>query len=161
MDEEDVRRILAWPGTMIGSDDIPAEVHPHPRVWGTFPRVLGHYGRELGLFSLEEAVRRMTTLPAWRFGLRDRGVVREGAYADLVVLDEQGVADRSTYEDPIAPAAGIELVLVNGKAVWQQGAPTGLRPGRALRRQELDRPMEGFAPAPGKWVDPPCGGSGG
>jgi N-acyl-D-amino-acid deacylase len=139
MDDEDVRRILAWPGTMIGSDSIPAEVHPHPRLWGAFPRVLGRYGRELGLFSMEEAVRRMTSLPAGRFGLRDRGVVLEGAYADLVVLDERGVADRSTFEAPIAPAAGIELVLVNGKAVWQQGAPTGARPGRVLRRQDLDR----------------------
>jgi N-acyl-D-amino-acid deacylase len=145
MDEEDVRRILAWPGTMIGSDSIPAEVHPHPRLWGAFPRLLGRYARELGLFSMEEAVRRMTSLPAGRFGLRDRGVVRAGAYADLVVLDERCVADRSTYEAPIAPAAGIELVLVNGQAVWQQGVSTGARPGRALRRQELDRPMNGFA----------------
>ena len=90
----------------------------------------------------------MTTLPAGRFGLRDLGVVCEGAYADLVVPDEQCVEDRSTLEEPIAPAAGIELVLVNGKAVWQQGTPTGAQPGRALRRQELDRPMKGFAPAP-------------
>jgi N-acyl-D-amino-acid deacylase len=137
MDEADVRRILAWPGTMIGSDSIPSEVHPHPRLWGTFPRVLGHYGRELDLFAPEEVVRRMTSLPAERFGLRDRGVVREGAYADLAVLDEGRVADRSTFEAPIAPAAGIELVLVNGVAVWQQGAPTGSRPGRVLRRGEL------------------------
>jgi N-acyl-D-amino-acid deacylase len=134
MDEEDVRRILAWPGTSIGSDSIPAEDHPHPRLWGAFPRLLGRYARDLGLFSLEEAVRRVTSLPAERFGLRDRGVVREGAYADLVVLDEQRVADRSTFEAPVAPAAGIELVLVNGTAVWRRGAPTGARPGRALRR---------------------------
>jgi N-acyl-D-amino-acid deacylase len=76
--------------------------------------------------------------------------VCEGAYADLVVLDEERVVDRSTYEEPIAPAAGIDLVLVNGKVVWQQGAPTGTRPGRALRRQELDRPMQGLAPGPAK-----------
>jgi N-acyl-D-amino-acid deacylase len=145
MDEEDVRRILAWPGTMIGSDSIPAERHPHPRMWGTFPRVLGHYVRQVGLLTLQEAIRRMTTLPAWRFGLRDRGVVREGAYADLVVFDEQRVADRSTYGSPVAPASGIELVFVNGKAVWQQGGPTGARPGRALRRQELNPPMKEFA----------------
>jgi N-acyl-D-amino-acid deacylase len=143
MDEADVRRILTWPGTMIGSDSIPSEVHPHPRLWGAFPRVLGRYVRELGLFGLEEAVRRMTSLPAERFGLRDRGVVREDACADLVVLDERRVADRSTFEAPIAPAAGIELVLVNGVAVWQRGAPTGARPGRVLRRQELRRPMQG------------------
>jgi N-acyl-D-amino-acid deacylase len=145
MDEADVQRILAWPGTMIGSDGIPAEVHPHPRLWGTFPRVLGHYSRELGLFSLEEAVRRMTGLPAWHFGLRDRGALREGAYADLVVLDAGRVLDRSTYEMPVAPAAGIELVLVNGEAVWEAGVATGARPGRALRRQDLDAPMAGWA----------------
>ena len=137
MDEEDVRRILAWPGTSIGSDSIPAEDHPHPRLWGAFPRLLGRYARDLGLLSVEEAVRRMTSLPAGRFGLRDRGVVREGAYADLVVLDEQRVADRSTFEAPVAPAAGIELVLVNGVAVWRQGVPTGARPGRALRRGDV------------------------
>ena len=137
MDEEDVRRILAWPGTTIGSDSIPTEEHPHPRLWGAFPRLLGRYARELGLFPMEEAVRRMTSLPAGRFGLRDRGVVREGAYADLVVLDEARVADRSTFEAPVAPAAGIEFVLVNGVAVWRQGVPTGARPGRALRRGDV------------------------
>jgi N-acyl-D-amino-acid deacylase len=142
MDEKDVRRILAWPGTMIGSDGLPRDERPHPRLWGTFPRVLGHYARELGLFSMEEAVRRMTSLTAWRFGLRDRGVVREGAYADLVVLDERRVTDRATFEEPAVPADGIELVFVNGTAVWQEGGPTGARPGRALRRQELDPPMK-------------------
>jgi N-acyl-D-amino-acid deacylase len=147
MDDEDVQRILGWPGTMIGSDGIPAEVHPHPRLWGTFPRVLGHYVRELGLFSLEEAVRRMTLLPAWRFGLRDRGILAAGAYADLVVFDPERVLDRSTFEAPIAPAAGIESVLVNGTVVWRDGAPTGSRPGRILRRTELNPPMQGFAPA--------------
>jgi N-acyl-D-amino-acid deacylase len=139
MDEEDVRRILAWPGTMIGSDSIPAEVHPHPRLWGAFPRLLGRYARELGLFSMEEAVRRITSLPAGRFGLRDRGVVREGASADLVVLDEARVADRSTFESPVARPDGIELVLVNGQAVWRQGAPTGVLPGRVLRLREMVR----------------------
>jgi N-acyl-D-amino-acid deacylase len=134
MDEEDVRRILAWPGTSIGSDSIPAEVHPHPRQWGAFPRLLGHYARALRLFPMEEAVRCMTSLPAERFGLRDRGVVRDSAAADLVVLDTARVADRATFETPVAPAAGIELVLVNGVGVWRCGAPTGARPGRALRR---------------------------
>jgi N-acyl-D-amino-acid deacylase len=141
MDEADVRRILSWPGTMIGSDGIPAEVHPHPRLWGAFPRVLGRYSRELGLFSLEEAVRRMTSLPAKRFGLRGRGIVSVGAYADLVVLDAGRVRDQATFETPALPAIGIELVLVNGQAVWQQGQRTGRRPGRVLRRQDLDRPM--------------------
>jgi N-acyl-D-amino-acid deacylase len=136
MDETDVRRILAWPGVMIGSDSIPADAHPHPRVWGAFPRVLGRYSRDLGLLPLEEAVRRMTSLPAGRFGLADRGVLRPGAYADVVVFDPRTVNDRATYEAPQQPAAGIELVLVNGRAVWAEGQPTGARPGRALRRNE-------------------------
>jgi N-acyl-D-amino-acid deacylase len=141
MDEADVRRILAWPGAMIGSDGIPAEAHPHPRLWGTFPRVLGRYSRELGLFSLEEAVRRMTSLPAQRFGLADRGVLCPGAYADVTVFDPATVADRATYENPMQPAAGIALVLVNGRAVWEDGQSTGARPGRALRRSPSDGGM--------------------
>jgi N-acyl-D-amino-acid deacylase len=114
MDEEDVQRVLSWPEAMIGSDGLPHDVHPHPRLWGTFPRVLGHYSRDLKLFPLEEAVRRMTSLTAQRFGLADRGVLRE--------------------EQPKLPAAGIDLVLVNGAPVWRDGAATGNRPGRALRR---------------------------
>lgn len=140
MDEGDVRNILSDPHAMIGSDGLPHDVHPHPRLWGTFPRVLGHYARELGLFSLEEAVRKMTSLPARQFGLADRGVVREGAYADLVLFDPQTVIDRASFERPIAPAAGIETVIVNGRVVWRDGASTGERPGRALRRQQLDMP---------------------
>ncbi|MFQ5985087.1 MAG: amidohydrolase family protein, partial [Alphaproteobacteria bacterium] len=106
MDEEDVRRILAYPHTMIGSDGLPHDAHPHPRLWGTFPRVLGHYARDLGLLALEDAVRRMTGLPAERFGLRDRGVVRAGAFADLVVFDPDRVADRATFDAPTRPASG-------------------------------------------------------
>ncbi|RMD62679.1 MAG: D-aminoacylase [Alphaproteobacteria bacterium] len=140
MDEDDVRRILAYPQTMIGSDGLPHDEHPHPRLWGTFPRVLGHYVREVGLFSLEEAVRKMTALSAARFGLRDRGVIRPGAYADLVAFDPDTIADAATFEDPKRPATGIDLVMVNGRIVWQDGAHTGARPGRALRRQELARP---------------------
>lgn len=141
MDEDDLRRVLAWPEAMIGSDGLPHDIHPHPRLWGTFPRVLGHYSRDLGLFPLEEAVRRMTSLTAERFGLRDRGVVRAGAYADLVVFDRERVIDRATFEHPKSPASGIELVMVNGETVWKDGAATGARPGRALRRQHLDSPM--------------------
>jgi N-acyl-D-amino-acid deacylase len=133
MDEADVRRIMAWPGAMTGSDGLPADAHPHPRLWGAFPRVLGRYARELGLFSLEEAVRRMTSLPARRFGLAERGVLRAGAYADVVVFDAERIEDRATYERPAVPAAGIELVLVNGQAAWERGAATNARPGRALR----------------------------
>jgi N-acyl-D-amino-acid deacylase len=141
MDEADVRSVLAYPHTMIGSDGLPHDAHPHPRLWGTFPRVLGHYARDVGLFSLEEAVRKMTSLSARQFGLKDRGVLREGAYADLVLFDPATVLDRATFEDPKQPAAGIEAVWVNGRTVWENGAHTGTRPGRALRRQDLDAPQ--------------------
>jgi N-acyl-D-amino-acid deacylase len=137
MDEEDVRRILSFPHTMIGSDGLPHDTHPHPRLWGTFPRVLGHYCREVGLFPLEEAVRRMTGLPATRFGLTGRGRLEAGAHADIVLFDPASVIDRATFEAPTTPAAGIDLVLVNGLPVWRDGAATGARPGRALRRQAL------------------------
>jgi N-acyl-D-amino-acid deacylase len=136
LDEADVRRILAHRDTMIGSDGLPHDRHPHPRLWGTFPRVLGHYARELGLFSLEEAVRRMTALPAAVFGLEGRGRLAPGAYADLVVFDPEEVVDLATFEAPLQAAAGIELVMVAGVPVWRDGAVTGERPGRVLRRRE-------------------------
>ncbi|MBL8699641.1 MAG: D-aminoacylase [Alphaproteobacteria bacterium] len=142
MNEEDVQRILRHPEAMIGSDGLPHDVHPHPRLWGSFPRVLGHYSRELALFPLEEAIRRMTGLTAARFGLRDRGVVRTGAFADLVILDPAAIIDRASFEAPKKPAAGVETVIVNGRTVWRAGALTGARPGRALRRQALDAPMK-------------------
>ncbi len=140
MDEADVRRILAYPHSMIGSDGLPHDRHPHPRLWGTFPRVLGRYARELGLFTLEEAVRKMTALTAAQFGLKDRGVLREGAFADLVLFDPETVIDSATFDEPKRPAAGIDLVMVNGRTVWQDGAHAGKRPGRALRRQDQDPP---------------------
>mgnify|MGYP001427817906 CR=1 FL=1 len=133
MDEEDVQRILSHPNAMIGSDGLPHDEHPHPRLWGTFPRVLGHYCRELKLFSLEEAVRRMTGFSAEIFGLSERGVIREGAYADITVFDEATILDQATFDDPKTPAIGIDLVMVNGRAVWEGGTTTGNRPGRALR----------------------------
>ena len=137
MDEADVRRVLAFEHTMIGSDGLPHDTHPHPRLWGTFPRVLGHYSREEKLFPLEEAVRRMTGLPAARFGLAGRGRIAPGAYADITVFDPATVIDRATFATPTTPAAGIHLVLVNGAPVWREGVPTGARPGRTLRRQQL------------------------
>lgn len=134
LDEKDVQRILAYQHTMIGSDGLPHDVHPHPRLWGTFPRVLGHYARDLGLMPLEEAVRRMTSLPAAWFGLRDRGVLRPGAFADIVIFDPSTIADRATFMKPAQLAAGIDAVIVNGRVVWAQGAHTGARPGRVLAR---------------------------
>ncbi len=134
MAEDDVQRVLRFDGAMIGSDGLPGGEMPHPRLWGTFPRVLGHYSRDLGLMPLEEAVRRMTGLSASKFGLVDRGLLREGAFADLVIFDPATVIDRATFEQPATPAAGIEAVYVNGKPVWRPSAPTGELPGRVLRR---------------------------
>lgn len=134
MNEEDVQRILKFPHAMIGSDGLPHDEHPHPRLWGTFPRVLGHYCRDLGLFPLEEAVRRMTGLSAQKFGLKGRGRIAEGCYADICVFDEKTVLDTASFEKPMTPAAGIDHVFVNGREVWRAGGHTGNRPGRALRR---------------------------
>jgi N-acyl-D-amino-acid deacylase len=138
--EDDMRRILAYPHTMIGSDALPFDSVPHPRLWGTFPRVIGRYARDLGLMTVEEGVRRMTGLPAAVFGFWDRGVVRRGAHADLVVFDAERIIDRATYEEPKRPAEGIELVMVNGVPVWHSGAPTGGRPGRIIRRDSTPQP---------------------
>lgn len=146
MDEEDVQRVLGFPGAMIGSDGLAHMETPHPRLWGTFPRVLGHYCRDLGLLTLEDAVHRMTGLAAHEYGLKERGLVRPGYHADVVIFDPASVADRATFEDPKQPAAGIEMVLVNGVAVWSEGAPTGERPGRALRRQALQAGEGGALP---------------
>jgi N-acyl-D-amino-acid deacylase len=137
LDEADVQRILKHDKTMIGSDGLPHDASPHPRLWGAFPRVLGHYGRALGLFPLETAVHKMTGLTAKSFGLEDRGVLREGAYADLTLFDAKTVDEAATYETPIAPARGIETVIVNGAVVWRDGRPTGARPGRVLARSTL------------------------
>lgn len=134
MSEADVQTVMAHPCTMIGSDGIPAPGKPHPRLWGTFPRVLGRYARDLGVLSLAEAVRRMTSLPCETFGLADRGVIRPSAFADLVLFDPATIADVGTYEDPARPPIGIAAVIVNGTIVARNGEHTGARPGRALRR---------------------------
>src|SRR5271169_4021944 len=150
MDEADVQRVLRFEHTMIGSDGLPHDAHPHPRLWGAFPRVLGHYSRDLGLFALEEAVRRMTGLSAARFGLAKRGLLAPGAYADIAVFDPASIADRATFESPMTPAAGVEHVFVNGRPVWTDGKPTGERPGRALRRQQMQAEARGFPGFAGK-----------
>ncbi len=136
MHEEDVRRIIAHPLVMIGSDGVPHDAHPHPRLWGAFARVLGHYARDLGLFSLEEAVRKMTQLPARRFRLTDRGMLAPGYFADICVFDPKTVADTATFDRPIAPARGIELLLVNGACAYRAGETVaGRGSGRLLRVQ--------------------------
>jgi N-acyl-D-amino-acid deacylase len=134
MDEQDVTRIMRFGATMIGSDGLPEDEHPHPRLWGTFPRVLGHYVREAGLFTLEEAVHRMTGLPAQRFGFATRGRVEVGCHADLTVFDAHTIRDTATFERPVSPAIGIRYVFVNGAMAWKEGAPIAHRAGRVLRR---------------------------
>lgn len=134
MDEADVVANLRHPLVMIGSDGIPVlEGLPHPRLFGTFPRVLGRYVREQGLITLEEAVRKMTSLPADTFGLVERGRIAEGMYADLVLFDPDAVADRATYDDPKHEPQGIELVVVNGAIAYEHGRHTGAGSGRMLR----------------------------
>ncbi len=139
MDEEDVQRVLSYPGAMIGSDGIPDDQHPHPRLWGTFPRVLGHYSRDLGLLPLEAAVHRMSGLPAAQFGFKDRGVLRDGAFADLVIFDPKTISDSATFDAPTEPSIGIDRVFVNGAPVWQQGGASGQRPGRPIRLGDTSR----------------------
>lgn len=132
--EEDMQKILRHPKTMIGSDGLPNDPMPHPRLWGTFPRVLGHYSRDKKLFSLPEAVHKMTGLSAARFGLADRGVIKEGYKADLVLFHPEAIRDLATFSDPMRPAAGIEKVWVNGVLSYRSSGPTGQRAGRFLPR---------------------------
>jgi len=134
MDEADVQRILGFEHTMVGSDGLPHDAAPHPRLWGTFPRVLGFYSRKLNLFPLETAVYKMTGLTARTFGLRDRGVLKEGAYADIVVFDAETVDEAATFARPIQPAKGIDSVVVNGALAWRRGQDTGARAGKVLAR---------------------------
>ena len=137
IDEGDVRRIMAHPQTMIASDGRltqPGEGQPHPRAYGTFPRVLGRYVRDLGVLTLEEGVHKMTGMPAARLGLADYGVVREGAMADLVIFDAATIADQATFTAPHQYPVGIGDVLVNGVRVVADGAMTGARPGRVRRK---------------------------
>lgn len=132
MDEPDLLRILAYPPSLVGSDGLPHDKRPHPRLWGTFPRVLGHFVRERGLLSLEQAVAKMTGRTAAVLGLKDRGLLREGCYADLVLFDPATVIDRASYDDPEQPAAGIDCVMVNGAVTYAGGEMTAQRPGRFL-----------------------------
>jgi N-acyl-D-amino-acid deacylase len=135
--EDDMRRILVHPATMIGSDGLPNDPLPHPRLWGTFPRVLGHYSRELKLFPMTMAVHKMTGLPAKRFGLADRGLIKKGYCADLVLFNPETVKDTATFTSPVCPAEGIDAVWVNGVLAYRDGTPTGQRGGRFLPRQPL------------------------
>ncbi|MPY91621.1 MAG: amidohydrolase family protein [Acidimicrobiia bacterium] len=138
MREEDVETNLGHPLVMVGSDGIPdVRGQPHPRLFGTFPRVLGHYVRDREVLPLGEAVRRMTSLSCDRFGLAGRGRVAEGDWADLVVFDPRMVRDLATWDDPRLEPAGVALVLVNGQVAYRDGEHTGVGAGRALRFREL------------------------
>ncbi|MBM0238133.1 D-aminoacylase [Micromonospora sp. ATA32] len=132
MHEDDVRRVLASPLTMLCSDGVPKAGRPHPRWAGSFTRVLGHYVRDVGLLSLVEAVHKMTAMPAARFGLPDRGLLADGYEADLVVFDPQGIADGATYDDPLAPPRGVRCVAVAGQLVVDGDEISQARPGRVL-----------------------------
>ena len=134
-DEQNVRSMMVHPRHTGGSDGILVGTRPHPRAWGTFPRYLARYVRELGLLGLEECVAHLTSHAAQRLGFADRGVVRAGAVADLVVFDPLTVADTATFEQPRQRAAGIPYVLVAGTPTVDQGEPTGALPGRALRHR--------------------------
>lgn len=142
MDEEEVRRVLCHPLCVVGSDSLAVapfgptgEKMPHPRFYGTFPKVLREFVRERGLLSLEEAVAKMTGRPAARLGIERRGLLARGNFADAVAFDPQRIADLATYRDPARYSEGIRLVLVNGKPVVRDGQHTQARPGWLLRRQ--------------------------
>ena len=132
--EEDMRRILEHPATMIGSDGLPLDPRPHPRLWGTFPRVLGRYSREERLFSMATAIHKMTAMPAQRFGLEKRGSIEAGYHADLVLFDPKTIIDRATYTDPVQAAAGVHGVWVNGVLSYTGNGATGRRAGQFVPR---------------------------
>ena len=138
IDDHDMRRILAHPATMIGSDGLPWDKHPHPRLWGTYPRVLGRYCRDEKLFSLPEAIRKMTSMPALRFGLARRGQIAEGCAADLVLFDPETIRDAATFADPVRAAVGIHSVWVNGTLSYTAQGLTGSRAGRFIPRARAE-----------------------
>ncbi len=138
MSQDDVDRILSHPLTMVASDGLPHDTRPHPRLWGSFPRVLGNHVRTRGLFPLEQAIHKMTGMPARVFGLAGRGAIRAGAAADLTLFDSNAISDRATYAEPALPAAGVHTVIVNGVVAMNQGQHEGGRAGRRLRPAHAD-----------------------
>ncbi len=139
-DETDMKLALQQPWVSFGTDgglaaiDGPLSVAlTHPRTYGSFPKILGRYVRDQNLMPLEEAIRKATSLPAQRLGIKDRGLVREGLYADLVIFDPETIIDRATYQKPHQYSVGIEYVIVNGQVVLDRGRFTNARPGRVIR----------------------------
>ena len=146
MGERDNFAVFKQPFHMVGSDGIAlapygelASFRFHPRAYGTSPRVVGRYVRERNVLTLEEAVRKMTSLPASRVGLRDRGQIKEGMWADIVVFNHNQISDRSTYEQPNLYPEGIEFVMINGEVVFSKGEHTGKLPGKILRHESSDK----------------------
>jgi len=148
VDEADVRELMVQPWVMIASDGSYVSPGEHPRSLGTFTRVLGHYSRDIGIFPLEEALRRMTSLPADFLGLYDRGRLTVGCVADIVVFDAGRVSDRATYTDPTALSTGIEFVLVNGELALSEGRVTGRAAGRFVPRSQPDASRSCAPPGP-------------
>jgi N-acyl-D-amino-acid deacylase len=140
MSEDDIETAMRQPWVSVGIDagaraaDSTVTGKPHPRAYGSFPRILCRYVRERGVLTLEDAIRKFTALPAARVGLDERGVVKAGLYADLTLFDPTTVCDRATFEEPVQTSVGIRHVIVNGIPVLRDGEPTGARPGRGLRR---------------------------
>jgi N-acyl-D-amino-acid deacylase len=134
MAEEDVRTVMRHPATMIGTDGIWSQGKPHPRIYGTYPRILGTYVRGERLLALEEAVRKMTSFPAQKFGLWKKGIVRAGMDADLVIFDAETIAERSTFQDPHQYPAGLPYVLLNGQVAVDQGRYTGTLAGKVVQK---------------------------
>tara|TARA_B100000029_G_scaffold510725_1_gene602888 strand:+ start:4194 stop:5681 length:1488 start_codon:yes stop_codon:yes gene_type:complete len=135
LDDTDVDRILAHPKSMVGSDGVPNDEHPHPRLWGTFPRILSHYVRKKKLLTLENAIHKMSGLSASTFQLRDRGFIRSGYFADIVIFNPDSITDRATYKIPKRSATGIRMVIVNGTIAWENNSGTGSRTGTVLQNQ--------------------------
>jgi N-acyl-D-amino-acid deacylase len=127
-----VRRIVAHPLAMVGSDGLPFDPHPHPRQWGTFTNVLRTLVREQAVLSLEEAVHKMTGLAARHYGVAERGLLQAGYYADLVLFDPERVTDCATFEKPVQASQGMLGVWVNGRRVWNGAAASQERPGKVL-----------------------------
>lgn len=139
MDENDVINILQYEDTMIGSDGLPCDPKPHPRLWGAFPRVLGHYCRTEGIFDLPTAVSKMTGLPAKKYNLGKRGLIKQGYFADLVLFDPDTITDSATFINPIQKAQGIESVWVNGKLSYHQMNSTAVRAGHFLKHKQSEQ----------------------
>ncbi|MEE8046728.1 MAG: D-aminoacylase [Dehalococcoidia bacterium] len=137
MDEGDVRMVMAHSSTMIGTDGLDRGSKPHPRAWGTYPRVLGKYVREEGVISLENAIYKMSGMPAAKFQIANRGLIKKGYYADLVLFDPDTVIDNATYENSRVGPTGIPHVIVNGQFAVRDGQHAGSRSGRALRRGQM------------------------